>query len=88
MDGVIVGHGEVFGRVRGIECPEINDLTAMGIGYTDGLVFSKEESGTAASGESLCRHISYSCKVKDGNTKTKMEGEIVNLIYKSSAWYC
>ena len=57
MDGVIVGHGEVFSRVRGIYCPKVNDLTAMGIGYTDGLVFSNEESGTAASGEGLCGHV-------------------------------
>ena len=57
MDGVIVGHGEVFSRVRGIDCPEINDLTAMSIDYTDGLVFSNEESGSAAGGEGLCGHV-------------------------------
>ena len=83
MDGVIVRHREVFGRVRGIDRPKINDLTAMGIGYTDGLVFSNEESGSAASGEGLCGHVFETRGVKGENAKIKLERKTLKLIYPS-----
>lgn len=64
MDGVVVGHGEVFGWVRRIECPEIDDLAAMGVDDFDDLVLFEEEGGAAAGGESLLGgHIFW---VRDG----------------------
>lgn len=53
VDGVVVGHGEVLGRVGGVERPEVDDLAAVGVGDFDGLVFFEEEGGAAAGGEGL-----------------------------------
>lgn len=52
VDGVVVGHGEVFGgRVGGVEGPEVDDLAAMGVCDSEGLAFGDEEGGAAAGGE-------------------------------------
>ena len=53
VDGVVVGHGEVFGGVRRVESPEVDHLAAVGVGYFDGLVLWEEEGGAAAGGEGL-----------------------------------
>lgn len=53
VDGVIVGHGEVLSGIFRTECPKINDLAAMGVGYLDDLVLFEKESGTAAGREGL-----------------------------------
>lgn len=34
-----MGHGEIVKRFFGIECPEVDDLFAMGIDQFDGLPF-------------------------------------------------
>ena len=60
----------------------------MGIGYIDGLVFSNEESGSAAGGEGLCGHGSETRGVKDENTEVKVEREIVKLISRLNALFC
>ena len=53
VDGVVMGRGEILGGVWRIECPEVDDLAAVGVGYLDGLFPFEEESGAAAGGECL-----------------------------------
>ncbi len=51
VDGVVVRHGEVFGRVGRVEGPEVDDLAAVGVCDFEGLVLAEEEGGAGAGGE-------------------------------------